>query len=376
TVFNTVFDGKLRAEAWINETLLAAKSPAALSAIRQREPLDVSVGVFTDEIEQTGEYNGEQYIAIAENHRPDHLALLPGCEGACSWADGCGIRVNKKKKEVNEDMQVNEKVKKDYVNLLIQSMGFREIGNQIQHLLDEMDTEGIYHYLEEVYSTYFIYRKEGRDGTMYFKRSYTTENDVKVTFTTEPVEVVRELNYININQKKNNMAKETQCPECVEALITNKQTNFTENDREWLLTQSKEVLDKLIPKPVPAVNAQQTITKEAAINVLKQTIKTPKDFVALLPDTLQDQMTSALSVHQRQREYLVKSILDNTKDVWTEDDLTKMNTNMLERVAKSVNVKKENVIDYSALGQVTNNTAEFTVDDFLAPAGIEFNKTK
>lgn len=96
-VFNThVENNKLKAEVWLEEDRLTTVSPEALEYVNQGRPLEVSVGVFTDEEQTEGEWNGEQYIAIARNHRPDHLALLPGGVGACSWEDGCGIRVNER----------------------------------------------------------------------------------------------------------------------------------------------------------------------------------------------------------------------------------------------------------------------------------------
>lgn len=101
-VFNTHMDGvKLKAEAWIDEQQIQQLSPEALGYIAKGLPLDVSVGVFTEEDDAPGDWRGEAYSAIARNHRPDHLALLPGGTGACSWQDGCGVRVNEaQEKEV------------------------------------------------------------------------------------------------------------------------------------------------------------------------------------------------------------------------------------------------------------------------------------
>ena len=94
-VYNTqMAEGKLKAEAWIEEEKISRLSPAALGYIRQGHPLDVSVGVFTEDEMSSGVWNNESYDGIARNHRPDHLALLPGGQGACSWEDGCGIRAN------------------------------------------------------------------------------------------------------------------------------------------------------------------------------------------------------------------------------------------------------------------------------------------
>ena len=57
---------------------------------------EVSVGVFGENESKTGEYYTKHYEAVATSMMPDHLALLKGEIGACSWEDGCGIRVNNK----------------------------------------------------------------------------------------------------------------------------------------------------------------------------------------------------------------------------------------------------------------------------------------
>lgn len=105
-IFNAHYDNGLKAEAWIDLEEIQNKSPAALAYIREGRPLEVSVGVFNDTDETEGEWNGETYEAIATNYQPDHLALLPGERGACSWTDGCGVRVNQEGGEMVENATV------------------------------------------------------------------------------------------------------------------------------------------------------------------------------------------------------------------------------------------------------------------------------
>jgi len=96
-VYDThVAGSKLKANIWLDDEKLQKKSPDAYQSIIDNNELEVSVGVFTENEDTQGEYNGENYDAIARNHRPDHLAILPGGTGACSLDDGCGIRVNEK----------------------------------------------------------------------------------------------------------------------------------------------------------------------------------------------------------------------------------------------------------------------------------------
>lgn len=96
-LFNVFFDpdgSKLKGELWIDIGKAEKISPAVLSLIQSGQHLEVSTALWSDSDNTPGEWMGEEFAVIARNFRPDHLALLPGGEGACSWADGCGVRVN------------------------------------------------------------------------------------------------------------------------------------------------------------------------------------------------------------------------------------------------------------------------------------------
>ena len=60
--------------------------------------MELSTGLFTDNDETAGvSPKGRNYEAVARNHRPDHMAVLPDQVGACSINDGCGVLVNEEK---------------------------------------------------------------------------------------------------------------------------------------------------------------------------------------------------------------------------------------------------------------------------------------
>lgn len=95
-VFNAVFNGKLRAEAWFDVEKTNKADSTILPTIRNRKPLDLSTGLFTkNDFTRNGKYRGKDYTATATQYRPDHLAILPGKRGACSVEDGCGVLVNR-----------------------------------------------------------------------------------------------------------------------------------------------------------------------------------------------------------------------------------------------------------------------------------------
>lgn len=97
TIFNARIDGDaLKAEAWIDIAKCNRNFPGLIARIKSQETIDVSTGYFCDVEETAGELNGRKYTGIQRNVRPDHLALLPDEVGACSWADGCGVRTNRR----------------------------------------------------------------------------------------------------------------------------------------------------------------------------------------------------------------------------------------------------------------------------------------
>ena len=104
-VMNTAWDGRrLRAEAWLVPERLEAVDAGILEALEAGQTMEVSTGLFTDNVPSPGVWNGKQYDYVARNHRPDHLAILPTGVGACSVADGCGLlQLNKE-----NEMQNNE----------------------------------------------------------------------------------------------------------------------------------------------------------------------------------------------------------------------------------------------------------------------------
>lgn len=98
--------GKLHGEIWTDikkAKHLGGDAQAVLMRLQSGTPLEVSTAYFRDLEEKAGEYEGQPYVGIARNLRPDHVAALLHTEGACSWADGCGApRVNEE-----GDMEVN-----------------------------------------------------------------------------------------------------------------------------------------------------------------------------------------------------------------------------------------------------------------------------
>lgn len=98
TVFNThLDDAKLKHDMWIDIALAqqTEEGKEVLRRLDSGEQLEVSTAYFRTLEESPGEFNGAAYAGIVRDLKPDHLAILLGARGACSWDDGCGApRVN------------------------------------------------------------------------------------------------------------------------------------------------------------------------------------------------------------------------------------------------------------------------------------------
>lgn len=90
---NPTWDGKTRVEAWFDADATSNKSKPVYDALIKGEQIDLSTGLHTSNEELHGHHEGTPYVAIARDHRPDHLAILPNQRGACSVSDGCGVGV-------------------------------------------------------------------------------------------------------------------------------------------------------------------------------------------------------------------------------------------------------------------------------------------
>jgi hypothetical protein len=294
-VFNArIEDGKLKAEAWVDIAKLASVSPNTLTAIQQGRVMEISVGIFSDEEYTEGNWNGEDFIAIAKNYRPDHLALLPEEVGACSVNDGCGLRVN-----------------------------------------SDIGSDGTVLSGDSIIATHY--------GETFTVGTTGTGGDPTVVDVTD----IQETDSNLINSKMC-----SKCPEKVQALVDSPKTNFDESDLEWLSTLDEDKLDKLIPK-LSVETEIKLPTVEEAWEVVRAGLSNLDDYIKLLPEDVRQQVNVGLEVFQRVRQETITSIQANTeKDTWKNEDLEKMSLDVLKKIEKSIQKKSEltDNVDYSLRG--------------------------
>jgi hypothetical protein len=87
-------NGRLTAVIALNVNKANEKEPGLIGHLDLGGKLEVSTGLLAIEDRTPGIWNGEPYATRILEIIPDHLALLPNAQGACSWQDGCGVRYN------------------------------------------------------------------------------------------------------------------------------------------------------------------------------------------------------------------------------------------------------------------------------------------
>jgi len=388
-VYHThLVDTKLMAEAYLDEEKLNNISSNALLAIMNGDPLEVSIGVFNDTNIEPGQWHNEKYNAVAINHRPDHLALLPGGIGACSWEDGCGVRVNQKKKGgknmvVDDAAQINEEKQKHIQSILDANMdqGYRYMIESAQNMLNKMDSENAYHYLEDMDNTHVIYSKRDKNDRKMLKQSYEINESGVPTLINNPIEVRQKIDYVpvvthmvrskfNVNKGGKAMNNKEECGQCMEkvvAIINSNAAGMTAENREWLLTQDEPVLDMLLSKK-PVEKKVEVSAKLTSDQIL---------------DAMSAEDKAALAFGRKQladkRANMIKGIQDNTeKDLWPEAVLNTLSEDFLEKLYNSVNVNNNDDVEanYALNGNSHRMNVNFNDEEALYPVGVEIETTK
>jgi hypothetical protein len=217
--------------------------------------------------------------------------------------------------------------------------------------------------LEEVYDDYIVYRVEVNGGQEpeYYRRAYEVSQDDTIELATDSEKVKKKITYETLkkgifnlfNNKKSedvkmNKKEKPCCPEKVDQLISNKDTRFTEDDKEWLLELNEDALNKVIPvekKEDPAVNedGKAEITAEDVKKAISD--YSTDEALELFPKEISDSIRSGLEANRQYREKLVSEICDNSNfkkeklEKWETEDLKELHANVVK-----------DVVDYSGNG--------------------------
>ena len=346
-IYNSILDGKkLKLEAWIDTDrvkVLGGTIQATVDKLESGEEIiEVSTGLFANVEQKTGEFEGKEYQGIWRNIVPDHLAILSEATGACSINDGCGApRVNKGAEACPTCS--DDKPKSIFARIkdsLLKITGTGMTDGTKRSLLgvalrQKFGTAWVW--LEAVYSDTVIYYND--DGL--FELEYTMTED-QVTFGDEPKPVVARVEFtppLTVNEG-DEMDKE----KFVNALIANEGSKFEEGDKVWLMELDEDKLKKLeVAEPVadPVANAdgdKPAGEPEDDPDDDKGTVVSLEQYIAAAPAEVGSVLTEGLRLQKEKREILVKGVIANARNSFTEEQLEAMDTTTLENLAKLAEV--------------------------------------
>lgn len=260
TLLNTKNNGKLQGEAWFDVLNTEEKSPGLIKQIENGKPVELSTGLRIDVKDADG-------IKIAHNYRPDHLAILIDEVGACSNKDGCGVLINQE-----------GKMKKDDKRTIWNKLGDLFIGN------DDDSSES---------------------------ESVSDNNTSEISETNETVEEVQ-------NMKKEDRSK------LVDTIVANcgcdkKIIENLDDDtiKKLAVVHNKGDMPAVVKEKIAAAaDDDEDEEKEDTENEGKDVKNalselTEKQLVALLPQSMKDDLKFVSNYRNQQKESIIDQIIDN-----------------------------------------------------------------
>ena len=369
-VTNARFENnKLKGDLYINVSECETKAPSLLEFLHQGGELDVSTGLLAGEDGIAGSWNEENYNASILEIIPDHLALLPNSTGACSWNDGCGVRVNSSDKKFNpifQEMDMGKQI--DKIRTYVDSLDQTRMNGEYTEFIK-------INYVRAIYSNYFVYEEKERETnkTRLLKQEYSLNENEEIVIENDPVEVVENITYAQMNSHNNskqkgetNMAEKGCCPEKVKALIANENNSFVEGDQEWLESFNEEQLEKLIsnsevqePEVKVEVNTEQPTKEESPKETTLNTLNT---FLESAPPEIRTLLNDGLREMDNKRTDLITKITANEGNTFDAEQLKNMDTKTLQSIAALIPnkqpVEQVNNFGLSFPGMIQTNSAE------------------
>lgn len=352
-LFNVRYDTeleKLVGEVWVDIAKARAVSPQALEGLRNG--LEVSTALWCDDDVTPGEWNGEEYDAIVRNIRPDHLALLPGGEGACNWTDGCGIRANARRALSRMAAALGLRLRREVAELVAAEMSHEDIREKLHGAIVAVTPGSPAIWIREVFDDRVIYElSEIGEPSELYQRSYAVSADEEVQLVGDSVQVREETSYVPVGEEDTRPAvnkqeePEMKKDEAIKALIADKRTHFEATDEEWLKGLSEEQLKKLEPTCPDAMKPNEA-TPPAADPPAPKVEEPPKvepkaeekpvtvdDYIATAPAEIQSVLSRAIARDRAEKDELVKAILANKRNKFAETVLRAKDLDELEALA-------------------------------------------
>ena len=401
-LFNTrVSEKKLKTEAWIDKAKVATLSEenaAQVNRIFSGQLVEVSTGLFTDVEETAGVYSGSEFGGIWRNVIPDHLAILPeGTIGACSVADGAGIpRLNQAhirtlsqgktvmdKTTGNLGVAALQKLCKDFKGLMkfkgLEGLSNNDTQTAIALAFAALDDQNCY-WIIAVFPDSVVYSVNW--DPQFYQCSYSIDSSGTVSIGTTVTEVRPVTDFVPVQvtlDGGNNMSVQ----ERVEKLIS--KGRFNESDKPWLLKLNEEQVEKIEKASEPEAKVDDAADADAASHTVEdpghthnvaakgeaveepQAPETLQSYLAKAPKQLQEVLSESIRMHSAAKTKLVKELKGNSRNEFTEAELSAMDMKQLGRLAKLANVP-----NYAGAAGGTTPVVNETKDEGFTPAPLVF----
>lgn len=345
TIFNTIYDKdgkKLKAEIWLDIAKLNKVDNSIITMLNDGKILEVSTGLFVDGDAVPGEWKGEKYEAIFRNYRPDHLALLPNTPGACSVADGCGVRNN------SAEVVDGELALTAIVDLLYKKI--------------EMSSDGQYtgNMMRQVYSDYLTY--EDMKGNLY-RQNYKIKKGGEVVLKGDPEKVKKLVSYETMASKDKSFMKEGAMDknEKIDFVMNTKSMEYGEDMKAVLEASDEKALDvhvSLAKKfrecdcKKAELETNEKKKEEDKVVENKKKPATVQEYIADAPDEVKEVIANGVRIHNERKNAIVKSLVENKRNKFSQERLVKMSLDELESLAALAQVD----LDFSGQKGETQKT--------------------
>ena len=397
-MMNTRMDGnQLKTEVWLDMEQVEKVDKRVLEAVENNKVMELSTGLLTDNEMTEGEWNDVHYDAIARNYRPDHLAILPDQKGACSIDDGAGfLRLNKAGDTITfllndatdkqrEWIKQNQDSLLHSISSLIRDVLKNEMSDEDRRSLlssllkDKFPDEDFGPWIEDIFSDsdFFIYE---RDGKLY-QQEFTETDDV-LKLVGVPVAVVKKISFEPILNRKGKMMPKNAKKKIVDGLIKNKSTQWTEDSREWLMTQEDDILENMNPivdeedakiltlaKEVVekaaaeklAIENKKKEDKDKNVQVNNAEPETVESFLKKAPPEIRSMLQNGLDSHKADKKRLVNVISANERNVFSDEQLENKDLNELRQLAALATTTDEQrkelaTVNYGGQGETHNRS--------------------
>ena len=352
-VFNTVYeDGKLKAELWLNKTKLRQFDPNTLRDLETGKPVEISTGLWSDEIGNPGSWNNKSYQASVSDIKPDHVALLPGATGACSWQDGCGVpRLNQAQE--GGTMSVNQEPEPTNVqDPVVNQESVDPVVNQepVVPVVNQEPTD----------PAPVSVQAEPKKSVWERLREWFKVNEVECEDQQRLMQALEAIE--NNNVLTTNGGNDMSVKDLVNVLIEDKDTDYDEEDREWLEALSEARLKKMGKKVVPKTNEPEPV-EEPVTNVASGPEPEPKvngPKALTMEELLSSQefakamvTTVKTLMGQEKKSELAQQVKKIKGLALTDEEIKGMSETTLEKL-----IKANSTANYAGRGADTGRTVE------------------